>query len=108
MFLNIIKAKRLIIDRIQSIYPDKNSNYRNNVVYHILSYLSASMYINSQSAAAGWAKQDLSMQDVDKAVSTVSVMFQNKGQTDQIAKSPSFGELVNNAARKYATGAKST
>jgi hypothetical protein len=99
-FRNIIIAKRNIMSRIPVIYPEESSNFRNNIVFHVLSFVSARAFKESGHAAAGWADKVLEDQEIDLAIRVVVNAFNTRGGTDQVAKNRAFGDHVNSIARQ--------
>ena len=53
-FKNVISAKREIVKLLTSLFPNEGAGFRNNVVYHVLAYISfRHFYTPSHAAAAG-------------------------------------------------------
>jgi len=107
-FLNIIKAKREIMSRLIAHDPAATSSFKNDVVFHILAYLSASNFTASPQAAHAWRKWNPTSDDFDNSISAVLGLFKDAGGTDKIAKSPAFQTSVIEAARTSAKAAEIT
>jgi hypothetical protein len=98
-FTNVIQAKRSVVERIVEIFPEATSSFRNDIVFHILAFLSASNFYSSNHARSAWKGKIFSQTEIDDAVRTVAKLFESKGATDRVAKSPEFQSLVLEEAR---------
>lgn len=101
-FLNIIQAKREIMSRLIAHDPTATSSFKNDVVFHILGYLSAKQFKASGQAAHMWRTFTPTSEEYDSAISTVLDLFKEAGGTDKIAKSSAFQMSVIDAARATA------
>lgn len=101
-FLNIIVAKREVMARLIAYDPAATSSFKNDVVFHILGYLSASKFTASPQAAHVWRGWTPTSGEYDNAISAVLDLFKDAGGTDKIAKSPAFQTAVIEAARTSA------
>jgi hypothetical protein len=97
-FKNVILAKRAIITALAKIYPNEGAGFRNDVVYHVLAYVSAKQFYNLAHAAWGWRNKTLEPAELTDDVHTVVKMFTDAGGTDRVAKSPAFQETIAAAA----------
>jgi hypothetical protein len=104
-FKNVILAKRMIMAALTELYPDEGSGFRNNVIYHILAYVSAKQFYTSSHAAGGWRSKSLDLAELQDDVRAVVRLFEEAGGTDQIAKSPAFQGTVAAAAKAKRDGA---
>ena len=98
-FRNVILAKREIAKRLLSKFPNESAGFRNNVIFHILAYLSLSQFHTTSHAAGGWANVQLKTSMIDDALDIVVAMFARAGGTDQVAKSSSFQAEISAAAK---------
>jgi hypothetical protein len=98
-FSTIILANRRVMSRIPVLFPGESTNFRNNIVVHALSFVSAQAYDTSSQAAAEWANKNLADDETDIAICKVVEIFRREGGTDKIAKNRQFGEKVNLIAR---------
>lgn len=101
-FLNIIVAKREIMTRLIASYASAPSSFKNDVIFHILAYLSAAKFKASLQAAHMWRGYSPSPDEFNHAIGAVIGLFTDAGGTDKVAKSPSFQTRVIEAARAYA------
>lgn len=101
-FLNIIVAKRDIMNRLIAFDPSATSSFKNDVIYHILAYLSATKFKESTQAALLWKGYSPISKELDQAVAAVIDLFNAAGGTDKVAKSPSFQTTVVDSARTRA------
>lgn len=99
-FLNIIVAKRAIMARLIAHNPAASSSFKNDVIFHILAYLSAARFKAAQQAAHMWKDYEPTTDDFDHAIEAVTGLFKDAGGTDKVAKSPTFQTIVIEAARK--------
>lgn len=99
-FKNVILAKREIAKRLTFLFPQESAGFRNNVIFHILAFLSSVRFHTTSHAAASWAPLQLQPSEIDEAIETVVVLFKKIGGTDQIAKSPSFQATILAEAKK--------
>jgi AIPR protein len=99
-FKNVVVAKRTVSNELISMAPGEGSGFRNNVVFHVLAYISARRFHNSQHAAAGWASLQLDQATITEAIVDVVALFKGAGGTDQEAKSPGFQKLIADEAAK--------
>ncbi|GLI94384.1 AIPR family protein [Methylocystis echinoides] len=102
-FKNVIAAKREIMKILAATYPSEGSRFRNDVVYHILAYISAKQFHNLGHATSGWKSYTINEPDLKVDVQTVVQMFKTAGGTDQVAKSTSFQDDVLKAAEALRT-----
>ncbi|MBR0695117.1 AIPR family protein [Bradyrhizobium lablabi] len=98
-FKNVILAKREIAKWLASHFPDEGAGFRNNVIFHILTYLSLSRFHTTPHAAAGWANPQLDTSEIGKAIESVVALFKTAGGTDQVAKSLAFQATTSAAAK---------
>lgn len=106
-FKNVILAKHLIMRILAETCPEDGSGFRNDVVYHVLAYVSAMEFHNLKHAATGWKSKTFSQQELEGAVQAVVTLFRAAGATDRVAKSPAFQETVLNAAKTLRAANKS-
>ncbi len=99
-FLNIILAKRQIAARLVAHDPTASASFKNDVIFHILAYLSAAQFKASSQAAHMWKAYMPSSEEFDAAIFAVIELFNEAGGTDKIAKSASFQNTVIETARK--------
>jgi len=104
-FKNVILAKRSIISILTSIYPADGSQFRNDVVYHVLAYTSAKHFYNLEHAVAGWKSKTSDQGELEEDVRTVVNMFKVAGGSDRVAKSTTFQESITKAAAVKRTAA---
>jgi hypothetical protein len=97
-FKNVILWKRAIMLTLTELYPDRGASFRNDVIYHILAYVSAKQFHSPSHAASGWSSKPVDGTSLKVDVNTVVQMFDVAGGTDRIAKSPMFQEMVSKAA----------
>lgn len=97
-FANIIQAKREIIKELLLQQPARGSAFRNNVVWHILAYISASRFHTTKHAGEQWANLKLTADDIGAAVSDVVKWFDETGGDDKVAKSPAFQNEIKTKA----------
>lgn len=102
-FKNIIKTKRDIMTRLIAHDPGATSSFKNDVVFHVLAYLSAAKFVASPQAAHKWKDYKPTDGEFDAAVAAVIKLFNEAGGTDRIAKSPAFQQTVIGAARASST-----
>jgi hypothetical protein len=93
-FKNVILARRTIIDRLTFLYPAKPASFRNDVVFHVLTFISAGKFSNPSHAAAAWKDMSPTAVVVDAAIGKVVPLFEAAGGTDRVAKSPAFQKAV--------------
>ena len=98
-YKNIIKTKREIMTRLITNDAAATSSFKNDVVFHILAYMSAASFVASSQAAHMWKNHAPLEKDFDGAIGAVTELFNQAGGTDRVAKSPSFQQTVINAAR---------
>lgn len=101
-FKNIIKTKREIMTKLIAHDPGSTSSFKNDVVFHVLAYLSAAKFVASPQAAHLWKDYIPTDGEVDAAVTAVIALFTEAGGTDRVAKSTTFQQTVINAARASA------
>lgn len=99
-FKNVILAKREIAKSLASQFPNEGAGFRNNVIFHILAYVSFSRFHTTSHAATGWTNLQLEISEIDNAIETVVALFNGAGGTDQVAKSPSFQATISEAAKE--------
>jgi hypothetical protein len=99
-FKNVILAKREIAKILAFRFPNEGAGFRNNVIFHILGYLSLCRFYKTSHAAAGWATLQLESSEIDKAIDAVVALFTSTGGTDQVAKSPAFQAIISAAAKE--------
>ena len=58
-FKNVVLARRSIMKCLSEMYPTKGASFRNDVVYHVLSYVSAKQFYNLAHASTGWKNLSL-------------------------------------------------
>lgn len=107
-FKNVILCKRKVFDYLATSYADRGAVFRNNVVFHVLAYISACRFFNSPHAATGWRNLTVSRENVASDVEAVVALFESAGATDQAAKSRAFQDQVlfaANAVRQSAAAA---
>lgn len=97
-------TKRMIINRLTALYPGKSASFRNDVVFHVLAFMSAKEFTSPAHAAAGWRSKTPDQAAVDEAIETVMKLFEEAGGTDRVAKSPSFQKTVLAASSKASAG----
>jgi hypothetical protein len=93
-YRNIIDLKRKIVPALMLAYPDRSSAFRNDVLYHVITYISASQFRGLEHAAAGWREFVPTDDSVALAVEVVVNLFIEKGANDRLAKSPEFQRAV--------------
>ncbi len=93
-FLAVIRAKREIMNILNAIEPARGAGFRNNVVWHVLAFVSGVYFHNTKHAASGWATLKIDETWLPKAVAYVVERFDNEGGTDGIAKSPGFQDII--------------
>jgi hypothetical protein len=98
-FKNVISTKRTIVKLLISMYPTEGAGFRNNVVYHVLAYISFKRFHTSAHAAAGWASLNLSTTELEEDIGAVVDLFKAAGGTDQVAKSSAFQASIADAAK---------
>jgi len=98
-FKNIIRTKRAIMTKLIAYDPGSTSSFKNDVVFHVLAYLSAAKFTASPQAAHMWKGYVPTDAEVDAAVAAVIALFTDAGGTDRVAKSPAFQQTVTAAAR---------
>ncbi|GLI93713.1 AIPR family protein [Methylocystis echinoides] len=98
-FKNVILAKHEIIRILAETCPEGGAGFRNDVVYHVLAYVSAVDFHNLKHAAQGWKDKTCSKTELEAAVTAVVALFREGGATDRVAKSPAFQGTVINAAK---------
>ena len=94
MFKNVILAKRLIMGRLPVLFPNEQRTFRNDVVFHVLAYMSAAKFKAPGQAAHGWRTNIVTEAEVDAAITVVAAMFKAAGGTDRVAKNTGFQDLV--------------
>jgi len=99
-FKNVIIAKREIVKRLASLFPEEGVGFKNNVVFHVLAYLSFARFFTTSHAASNWATLQLQPSEIDEAIETVVTLFKQAGGTDQVAKSSSFQATISAAAKE--------
>lgn len=97
-FKNVIEAKRSIMSALIAKYHNKTSAYRNDIVFHILAFISERKFFNLSHASQGWKNNFLDDVQLDEAIVTVVDLFEKAGGTDRVAKSTSFKTTVSKAA----------
>jgi hypothetical protein len=97
-FKNVIVAKREIMDLLAKNYADDGSRFRNDIVYHVLCYISAKEFYNLTHAVSGWKSKVLAPVELNEDVASVVTMFRTAGGTDRVAKSPGFQKQIIKAA----------
>lgn len=98
-FKNIIVTKRAIMKKLIAHDPATTSSFKNDVVFHVLGYLSARRFMAEKQAAFAWSKLTLTPEELDHAITSVVTMFKASGGTDRIAKSTGFQTMVLTVAR---------
>jgi ribosomal protein L21 len=89
-FAKIIQVKRAIMTELIKLHPARGSAFRNNIVWHVLAYISGCRFHSTKHAAEHWAKLTLSATDISDAATLIIKLFDDKGGTDKVAKSPAF------------------
>lgn len=97
-FKNVIEAKRSIMSALISKYPNKTSAYRNDIIFHIIAFISERKFFTLSHASQGWKNNFLDEAQLDEAIATVVDLFEKNGGTDRVAKSTSFKTAVSEAA----------
>ena len=97
-YQNIINTKRRIMAELIKQQPTRGSAFRNNVIWHILAYISASRFHTSKHAADQWANTVISDADLAAEVSKVVELFLSEGGDDKVAKSPGFQNQIKTQA----------
>lgn len=97
-FRNVIGAKKTITNLLVELHPQEGAGFRNDVVFHVLSYISAKTFHSASHAASRWKDVTLDPIELASDIRTVVKMFRDEGGTDQVAKSPSFQNTIKNAA----------
>jgi hypothetical protein len=97
-FKNIINVKRSIMTRLSELFPEKSASFRNDIVFHVLAFISAQQFTGPSHAAAGWRSNTPDCTSIDSAIQIVASLFQNAGETDRVAKSPTFQKAILSAA----------
>jgi hypothetical protein len=97
-FKNIINVKRSIMTRLSELFPEKSASFRNDIVFHVLAFISAQQFTGPSHAAAGWRSKTPDCTSIDSAIQIVAKLFQNAGETDRVAKSPTFQKAILTAA----------
>ncbi|WP_406240135.1 AIPR family protein (plasmid) [Acetobacter orientalis] len=97
-FKNVIEAKRSIMSALITKYHNKTSAYRNDIVFHILAFISERKFYNLSHASQGWKNNFLDDVQLDEAIATVVDLFEKAGGTDRVAKSTLFKTTVSKAA----------
>ena len=104
-FKNVILAKRLISARLATLYPGEPATFRNDVVFHVLAYMSARDFHSLSHASQGWRTRPLDISATDEAISKVVAKFKAAGGTDRVAKSPEFQKEILAVAKMEMAGA---
>lgn len=81
--------------------PSATSSFKNDVIFHILAYMSAAKFKASGQAAHMWRTYAPTSEEFDHAIAAVIAMFTDAGGTDRVAKSPAFQARVVEAARSH-------
>jgi hypothetical protein len=89
-FAKIIQVKRAIMAELIKLQPARGSAFRNNIVWHVLAYISGSRFHSTKHAAEQWANLNLSEVDISAAAATIIAIYDGKGGDDKVAKSPAF------------------
>jgi hypothetical protein len=97
-FKNIINVKMSIMTRLSELFPEKSASFRNDIVFHVLAFISAQQFTGSSHAAAGWRSKTPDCTSIDSAIQIVANLFRNAGETDRVAKSPTFQKAILTAA----------
>jgi hypothetical protein len=97
-YKNVILAKRAIMALLVDLFPDRGSSFRNDVVYHVLSYTSRKVFYTVNHASSGWKSKTVVADDLKADVEAVVQMFDHAGGTDRVAKSSEFQKKVVAAA----------
>lgn len=98
-FRNVIVAKRLVSARLAAVYPTEPATFRNDIVFHVLAYISARQFHSLSHASTGWTTKVLDEGAADAAIAAVVALFKAAGATDRVAKSPEFQKDVLAAAK---------
>ncbi len=93
-YLKVIQTKRRAMTTLISEHSNLGSASRNDVIWHILAYLSASKFYSPSQAVKEWHKISLSDQDILNAASTVISIFDVNDGDDKVAKSSAFQNLI--------------
>ena len=97
-FKNVIIAKRAIIKLLADTYPTDGARFRNDIVYHVLAFVSAKEFYDLSHAAAGWKNKIIDPGELTQDIEMVVKMFKDEGGTDRVAKSPAFQSQIAAAA----------
>lgn len=89
--------------RLIAFDPAATSSFKNDVIFHILGYLSAAKFKATGHAAHMWRGYSPTPEEFEHAIAAVISLFNDAGGTDKVAKSPAFQTKVIEAARAYAT-----
>ena len=97
-FKNVIMTKRAIMGELLQMYSGSGVAFRNDIIYHVLSYVSQKRFHSLTHAVNGWRHLTIEIPELRNDIQTICDLFTAEGGTDKIAKSPGFNQRVANAA----------
>lgn len=89
-FARIIEVKRSIMAELVKREPSRGSAFRNNIVWHVLAYISGSRFHSTKHAADQWEKLNLSEAEISDDTGAIISLYDGKSGDDKLAKSPAF------------------
>ena len=87
------------LSALAALYPAEPATFRNDIVFHVLAYISARQFHSLSHASTGWAYKVLDEGEADAAIAAVVALFKAAGATDRVAKSPEFQKDILAAAK---------